>query len=113
MGFRIGLAKKRKEGLERELDRLVPEIIKLGAQKIILFGSLSSNEIHKTSDIDLIIVQNTKKRFLDRLDEFYNYLKPKVALDIFVYTPEEFNEMKDKNLFIKHALNKGRIIYEK
>ncbi|HIC91732.1 MAG TPA: nucleotidyltransferase domain-containing protein [Syntrophaceae bacterium] len=113
MGFKIGLAEKRKERLERELNRLVPEIIRLGVEKIILFGSLSSNEIHKASDIDLVVVQKTKKRFLERLDEFYNYLKPNVAVDIFVYTPEEFNGMKDRNSFIKYALNKGRIIYEK
>ena len=63
-------------------------------------------------DIDIIIIKKTKKRFFDRLDEFYN-LKPQVAIDIFVYTPEEFNEMKTTNPFIKSALKKGRIIYEK
>jgi hypothetical protein len=35
----------------------------------------------------------------------FNYLKPKVAIDIFVYTPEEFEEMKGRsfllNLFLK------------
>ena len=113
MGFKIGLAQKRREKLEEELKRIIPEIIKLGVEKIILFGSLNSENVHKSSDIDLIVVQKTEKKFLERLEEFYNYLNPKVAMDIFVYTPEEFEEMKNKNSFIKSALKKGRIIYEK
>jgi len=113
MGFKIGLAQKRKEKLEKELERIIPEIIKLGVEKIILFGSLNSNNIHKSSDIDIIVVKKTKKKFLERIEEFYNYLNPKVAIDIFIYTPFEFEEMKNKNSFIKSALKKGRIIYEK
>jgi len=113
MGFKIGLAQKRREKLEEELKRIIPEIIKLGVEKIILFGSLNSENVHKSSDIDLIVVQKTEKNFLERLEKFYNYLNPKVAMDIFVYTPEEFEEMKNKNSFIKSALKKGRIIYEK
>jgi hypothetical protein len=35
-------------------------------------------------------VKRTDKKFLDRLDEFYSKLNPKVAIDIFVYTLEEF-----------------------
>jgi len=113
MGFKIGLAQKRREKLEEELKRIIPEIIKLGVEKIILFGSLNSENVHKSSDIDLIVVQKTEKNFLERIEKFYNYLNPKVAMDIFVYTPEEFEEMKNKNSFIKSALKKGRIIYEK
>ncbi len=113
MGFKIGLAERRKEKLEKELDRLLSGIIKFGVEKVILFGSLSSDNVHKSSDIDLVIVQKTKKRFFERSDIFYRYLKPNVAVDILVYTPNEFNKMRDKNSFMKSVLNKGRIIYEK
>jgi predicted nucleotidyltransferase len=113
MGFKIGLAKKRRENLEKELKQIVKEIIKLGVEKIILFGSLNTDNIHKSSDIDLIVVQKTEKKFFERIDEYYQYLKPKVALDLFVYTPEEFKEMKEWNSFIISALKKGRVIYEK
>jgi len=113
MGFKIGLAQKRREKLEGELKRIIPEIIKLGVEKIILFGSLNSENVHKSSDIDIIVIHKTKKGFLERIEEFYEYLKPKVAIDIFVYTHEEFEEMKKWNSFIKSVLCKGRIIYEK
>ena len=38
------------------------------------------------SDIDLIIVQETKARFLDRLEPFYTQLDPRTDVDILVYT---------------------------
>jgi predicted nucleotidyltransferase len=113
MGYKIGLSQKRKQKLEAELQRIILEIIKLGVEKIILFGSLSSGDVHKSSDIDLIIVKKTEKKFLERLEEFYNYLNPQVAVDILVYTPEEFEEMKRNNPFIITALKHGRIIYER
>jgi predicted nucleotidyltransferase len=113
MGYKIGLSQKRKQKLEAELQRIILDIIKLGVEKIILFGSLSSGDVHKSSDIDLIIVKKTEKKFLERLEEFYNYLNPQVAVDILVYTPEEFEEMKKNNPFILTALKQGRIIYER
>lgn len=113
MPFKIGLKEKRRKKLEEELGRLLPEIIRMGVEKIIIFGSLASNEIHKSSDIDIIVVQKSHKRFLDRIEEFYQKLRPHVATDFFIYTPDEFNELKERSLFIKSALKKGRILYEK
>jgi uncharacterized protein (DUF1697 family) len=59
------------------------------------------------------LLKKTEKKFLERLEEFYNYLNPQVAVDILVYTPEEFEEMKKNNPFILTALKQGRIIYER
>lgn len=113
MPFKIGIAQERKKKLKEELNRLIQKIVELDVEKIILFGSLASDNIHKLSDIDIIIVKKTEKRFLDRLEEFYKHLKPNYGVDILVYSPEEFEEMKDSNQFIKTALESGRIIYEK
>jgi uncharacterized protein len=35
-------------------------------QKAILFGSLARNEASRHSDVDLILIQDTELRFLDR-----------------------------------------------
>ena len=113
MPFEIGLAEKRRERLKQELDRIIPDIISLGVEKIILFGSLSNDTVHASSDIDLIIVKNTEKRFIDRLDEFYSIINPRVAIDILVYTPEEFEGMKESNQFIRFALKNGKVLYER
>ncbi len=113
MAFKIGIAQKRKKNLKDELYRLIPEIIKFDVEKIILFGSLASDNIHKSSDIDIIIVKKTGKRFFDRLEEFYKHLKPRYGMNILVYSQEEFEEMRNSNQFIKSALMRWRIIYER
>ncbi len=79
---------------------------------IMVFGSLARGDISATSDIDMIIVKGTKKKFLDRLDEIYSTLIPNVALDILVYTPEEFEAMKTKNVFVMNAVKEGKMLYE-
>ena len=76
MPFRLGLSEKRKEVLEKELGRILPLLINLGAKKIILFGSLSMGKVHRSSDIDLVVVRESNQRFLDRLDELYQAVKP-------------------------------------
>lgn len=113
MPFKIGLAEERKKRLKQELERIMPDIISLDVEKIILFGSLNSGMVNASSDIDLIIVKRTEKKFIDRLDEFYAVIKPRFAIDMLVYTPEELDEMKDSNQFIKFALENGRVLYEK
>lgn len=76
---------------------------------ILLFGSLARGGIGSESDIDLIVVKETEKKFLDRLDEFYEDVS--VAIDLLVYTPDEFNHLK-KRSFIKKAMEEGVTLYE-
>jgi uncharacterized protein len=76
---------------------------------VLLFGSLARGDARDHSDIDLIVVKETDKRFLDRLDEFYDDARE--AMDVLVYTPQEFEEMKQRP-FVKMALLEGRILYE-
>jgi predicted nucleotidyltransferase len=112
MPFRMGLSEKRKEVLEKELERVLPLLISLGVKKIILFGSLSADRVHRSSDIDLLIVKESNQRFLDRLDELYRTIRPYYGIDFFVYTPEEFEEMREQSSFLKKALKEGRVLYE-
>ncbi len=84
----------------------------MGVQKAILFGSLARGDVTPFSDLDLIIVQETDARFLDRLEPFYAGLDLRVDADILVYTPEELAEMQIWNRFIQQALREGKVIYE-
>lgn len=105
-----------KEGekeLEHELKRIMKMLRKDGEiRSIMLFGSLARGDTNRTSDIDMIIVKEAKKRFLDRLDEIYSTLVPEVSLDILVYTPEEFEAMKNGSAFVTNAVKEGEILYE-
>ena len=87
---------------------------KLNLVKIILFGSWCRGEEDKYSDVDIIIIYETKKRFLDRLEELYLMWDIPIAFDILAYTPEEFSRMlKEKNSFIERINKEGEIIYER
>lgn len=96
--------------LKAELDRILNRLKKdPSVRLVLLFGSLARGDARDHSDIDLIIVKETEKRFLDRLDEFYDDARE--AMDVLVYTPQEFEEMKERP-FVKWALKEGKILYE-
>jgi len=66
---------------------------RMGVKKAILFGSAARGDVFEHSDLDLILVKETSKRFVDRIEEALLALEPAVALDVLVYTPAEFEEM--------------------
>lgn len=106
----------RREKLERELRRIV-EVLqnKYAPLKIILFGSLVCGQTNNWSDIDLVIIKETNKRFLERLKEIALLTQPRVGVDFFVYTPQEFEEMTSNHGSFQQVemLAKGKIIYER
>lgn len=52
------------EALERIVHTLVTEY---QPEKIILFGSMATGDVGEWSDIDLAIIKDTPKRFIERL----------------------------------------------
>lgn len=79
---------------------------------ILLFGSKARGTQDEWSDIDLIIVYDTEKRFLDRLEELYRLWDLPGAVDILAYTPAEFEEMKERSGLVADAVAHGRVIFE-
>jgi predicted nucleotidyltransferase len=107
-----GARERRRVKLESELRRILAELPRLGVQKAILFGSLASGNVGQASDLDLILVAPFKQRFTRRLEQIYQALNPAIALDLFIYTPEEFSTMAEANPFVRAAVAKGHVIYE-
>lgn len=103
---------ERKEKLRSQLDVMLEKIKSRNVCKVILFGSLVTGELHRTSDIDLIIIEESDKRFLDRLGDWYRFLEPDVALDLLVYTPKEISDLMEWNRFIKRAVAEGEVLFE-
>lgn len=105
------VGEKRKRRLQSELERAVEELKQMGAQQIILIGSMAMDKFSPLSDIDLVVVMETEDRFLDRLKTAYEKIKPVVAMDLLIYTPEEFEEMSQTRPFLIHALKESRLLY--
>lgn len=115
----MGRIERRRRGneLKKELNRYTNSLItNYKPEKIILFGSFANNKnkIHKWSDIDLVIVKDTPLPFLDRIKEVLLILKPKVGIDLLIYTPEEFRKLSlERNFFKSEIISKGKVIYER
>lgn len=101
--------------LEKELRRFLPLLKQhYRPHKIILFGSLASDQVGEWSDLDLVIVAETDKRFLDRVKEAMLLLRPRVGVDLLVYTPEEFKHLsQERSFFHTEVLGKGKVLYER
>lgn len=102
---------EREERLVAELRRIVPLLIEIGVSSVILFGSLARHEVEKDSDIDLLVIWQTGLSFLERLDVLYRRLLPTVSLDLICYTPEEFDELQERNPFVQRVAKEGVVLY--
>jgi predicted nucleotidyltransferase len=94
-------------------DRIIETFLPFDPERIILFGSTARRDDDDVSDVDLIVVYDTDKRFLDRLEELYRSWKIPKAVDILAYTPLEFNRMASESAFLKKVLSEGIVIYER
>ncbi|MGD9194331.1 MAG: nucleotidyltransferase domain-containing protein [Desulfobacterales bacterium] len=92
---------------------IISDLAEFNPEKIILFGSYARGDYDEESDIDIIVVYQTEKRFLDRLEELYMKWNLSNAVDILAYTPDEFTNMMKDNYFLKQAVEEGVIIYER
>jgi predicted nucleotidyltransferase len=93
---------------------LNPIFQKYGIQKSILFGSFARGTQSRKSDIDLILIQDTDKRYFDRFDGILSELQKKIRgrdVEVLIYTPEELVKISHRR-FIRDALDQGRVIYE-
>jgi len=94
--------------------RKVVECLKrYNPERIIIFGSFARGDADEQSDVDVVVIKQTDKRFLDRLIEVARCLDNDLGkVDVFVYTREEFEEMqRAENPFIAKVLTEGREIY--
>jgi len=96
--------------LDAELPRIVDDLKRLGAQLVVLFGSYARGRRDLFTDLDLLVVLESEEPFVKRLGHLYAILSPKVATDILVYTPAEFEQIK-QGRFVRHVLATGTILH--
>jgi predicted nucleotidyltransferase len=102
--------------LERELNRMIEILIRdYQPEKIIVFGSAAQGEFHPWSDLDIVVIKKTTKPLLERIEEVLRLLRPKVGLDVLVYTPEEMEALVDERraFVLDEIIYKGAVAYER
>lgn len=83
-------------------------------ERVILFGSSARGDADAGSDIDLLLIKETPKLFLERLKEFAQLLPADAPrVDVFIYTQREFEDMRERESpFLSTVLADGITIYE-
>lgn len=97
--------------LEGALPGIVERLVRLGAKRIVLFGSLARGDVGPTSDIDLLVVLDMPGRYADRLTAVYDAMEATVGVDAIVLTSDELAELSRTRAFIRDILATGRVLH--
>ncbi|NOY44897.1 MAG: nucleotidyltransferase domain-containing protein [Deltaproteobacteria bacterium] len=81
--------------------------------RILLFGSRARGDDDPETDVDLVVVYRTDKRFIERLEELYLAWDLPVAVDILAYTPEELRKLLEERAFVQDIVAEAEVIYER
>lgn len=91
-------------------------VVEYTPQKVVLFGSYSYGHPGPDSDVDLLIIKETSKRFIDRWAEVQHILTGmhrSIPVETLVLTPQEVeNRLSIGDQFIKEIMEKGKVLYD-
>ena len=101
---------QRSARLGAEAARITAWLVEHGATLVVAFGSFARGTVQRRSDLDMIAVMDSELPFIKRLVWIYENIGAEVGLDLLVYTPTEFDEVKRRAL-IRTALTEGRALH--
>ena len=111
MPMRAGFALYRKQMLERELENITEILPNLGLEKVILTGAVAAGDYGPESRIELVVVHDTDRPFGRRADFLSYHLGSSVEIDTLVYTPQEFETLRETLPALRRACAEGREIF--
>ena len=86
---------------------------------VFLFGSFARGDQREDSDVDLLILSDDFKEMpfikrLELLSKLRNHpMTGEVAMDIFGYTPEEFERLENESVIMRQAKKEGRFVWKR
>ncbi len=95
--------------------QLTDALVRRGARKVILFGSLAGGApVGPDSDVDLVVVMPgvEEVRFHRRLSDMKEIAEFPYALDLLVYSPDEWEEMGRRSFIRNEVVGKGALLFE-
>src|SRR3989338_11654039 len=97
--------------MDLKIEAIVNQLKQYNPDKIILFGSWAYGKPHEDSDVDVILIKETRDSFKERMKKVQMLLRTTTAVDAFVFTPKEFEKAKNDNLLVQEAVQKGKVVY--
>lgn len=113
MGVRYPDRARRLERLERACREILDRIVDECTERVILFGSAARGDVGSQSDLDLLVVRRDDRRPAERAADLYRRARPRLAVDLLVYTPEELARACEQSSFVRRILQEGRILYDR
>ena len=107
---------KIKNNNQRLIRKVIQQIVEaVHPARIILFGSHAYGRPHSESDVDLLVVMQSKKRPVARAAEVSRSLRfYPFPMDILVRTPQKIRErLQIGDPFYEEIIKHGKILYER
>jgi predicted nucleotidyltransferase len=89
----------RKDELDSKISAILTKLkhqLKGRVLEAYIFGSMATNKFHEDSDLDLILIVNTKENFLQRNHHFFDLYDIYSPIDLLIYTPSEFQQQLNR-----------------
>jgi len=86
---------------------------KANAEAVIMFGSYAKGNASENSDVDFLVIAESKLPRFKRSRELHKLFKPyPFGMDILVYTPAEIEKGRRSSLsFVSTVLREGKRLY--
>ncbi|MCT4612136.1 MAG: nucleotidyltransferase domain-containing protein [Clostridia bacterium] len=98
--------------MDKEIINLANKIVdKVKPQKIILFGSKAKGLSRENSDIDICVIVEFENKH-KKLMEIYEIIDLDIDVDIVLYSPNKWEELKDDSSTFAGIINEtGKVLY--
>lgn len=99
----------------QKIQKVTNQIVKeYRPEKIILFGSFAYGKPTPASDLDLLIIKNSRKKRVERIKEVLMLVKSDIPVEPLVYTQQELQKRLNLgDFFFLDIVKNGKVLYEK
>ncbi len=93
------------------IEQVVEQIVeKFHPQKVILFGSHAYGKPHSESDVDLLVVMETKLTGVQQAVKILRAINLNFGVDLVVYTPQRlYQRLQWGDSFLQEVITKGQV----
>jgi predicted nucleotidyltransferase len=113
----LSILRARKEGRRRllagELKKISKRLQEMGAQKIVVFGSVAEGCVRSSSDVDILAIMPPPMTGKQWMGKIYEEIDRQVDSDILAFTEEELAVALPVSRFLRHILDTGKVIFER
>lgn len=93
-------------------ERIRAYLAETNVQKAILFGSFARGNADFASDLDLVLIEDTDRPFVERGMAHLPLFRMGIGVDLITYTPEEYQRLVNQgNPFVSRIADEGEVIY--